>query len=520
MNPRPSDAQTHYDAVIVGAGHNGLVAATLLARAGRSVLVLERRPQVGGAAISGEPFPGVAARLSRYAYLVSLFPASLLRTLTVSVRLRSRAVASYTPAGPSGLLVSSEDDTTRASMTALTGDASEFEAWRRFYAMTARVARRLFPTLTEPLRSRAELRRLIGDESGWRSLFEQPLSEVIERSFSSDLVRGVVLTDATIGTFAPAGDQLLRQNRCFLYHVIGNGTGRWDVPVGGMGALTDSLRDATLAAGAEIRTDTEVVSIETDGVTAELRCADGRRFQARDVLAGVAPTVLAQLTGDDDGAIADSPEGAQLKLNMLLRRLPRLRDPAVSPDRAFAGTFHVNEGYEQLQLAYAEAAAGEIPSLPPCEVYCHSLTDPSILSDRLRAAGAHTLTLFGLHMPARLFADEPDAAKQQAVAATLRSLDAVLAEPIEDCLLATPDGAPCLEALTPPELEAQLAMPGGHIFHRDLAWPFAETDEEVGTWGVETRHTNVWMCGAGAKRGGGVSGIPGYNAARAVLTVR
>jgi phytoene dehydrogenase-like protein len=106
------------------------------------------------------------------------------------------------------------------------------------------------------------------------------------------------------------------------------------------------------------------------------------------------------------------------------------------------------------------------------------------------------------------------------VAATLRSLDSVLAEPLEECLLLTADGAPCLEAVTPPELETELRMPGGHIFHRDLAWPFAESEQEVGSWGVETEWANVWLCGAGARRGGGVSGIPGHNAARAVLAVR
>lgn len=168
----------------------------------------------------------------------------------------------------------------------------------------------------------------------------------------------------------------------------------------------------------------------------------------------------------------------------------------------------MGEGYEQLAQAYREAASGEIPSQPPCEVYCHSLTDPSILSDELNARGIHTLTLFGLHMPSRLFGDAAD--KERAVAATLRSLDSVLAEPIEDLLLG-------IEALTPPELEDELGLPGGHIFHRDLSWPFAESDEDVGRWGVETRHANVWLCGAGARRGGGVSGIPGHNAARAVL---
>jgi phytoene dehydrogenase-like protein len=504
-----------HDAVIVGGGHNGLVAAALLGRSGRSVIVLERRHEVGGAAISGSPFEGVGARLSRYAYLVSLFPKELLRALGVEVELRRRTVSSYTPDGESGLLVD--------------GVQPPSDEWRRFYQMLARVAARVYPTLTQPLRSREQLRRVVDDDVAWGALFERPLSGVLERTFSSDLVRGIVLTDGTIGTFAPAGDPMLRQNRCFLYHLIGNGTGSWDVPIGGMGALSEALAGCALRAGAEIRTDAEVVSIATDGSTAEVMCADGSRFAARHVLANVAPEVLSSLLGEG-GAVAPgasaagsrkagAPEGSQLKINMLLRRLPRLRDRGVSPERAFAGTFHVNEGYEQLQRAYDEAAAGRIPSVPPCELYCHSLTDPSILSDELRAAGAQTLTLFGLHMRGGLFSDRAtiDQVKEAAVAATLGSLTSVLAEPIEECLFAAPDGTPCIEALTPPELEAELGLPGGHIFHRDLAWPFAESEAEVGTWGVETEHPNVWLCGAGARRGGGVSGIPGHNAVRALL---
>jgi phytoene dehydrogenase-like protein len=120
-------------------------------------------------------------------------------------------------------------------------------------------------------------------------------------------------------------------------------------------------------------------------------------------------------------------------------------------------------------------------------------------------------------MPARLFASDPEGAKRDAVAATLRSLSSVLAEPIEDCLALDAEGAPCLEAHTPLDLERELGLPGGHIFHRPLAWPFAESYEEVGRWGVETSYPNVWLCGAGARRGGCVSGIPGHNATRAVL---
>ena len=202
---------------------------------------------------------------------------------------------------------------------------------------------------------------------------------------------------------------------------------------------------------------------------------------------------------------------------MLLSRLPRLRDASVDPRDAFAGTFHVNETASQVAAAFAQASAGQVPDLPPCEVYCHTLSDRSILGADLAASDAQTLTLFGLHMPARLFREDPDGARERALAATLASIDAVLAEPLEDVLLTGPDGRPCLEVRTPVDLEGDVGLPGGHIFHRDLQWPWAEDDAEVGTWGVETVHDRVLLGGAGARRGGGVSGIPGRSAAMAVL---
>ncbi|WP_433579809.1 phytoene desaturase family protein [Nocardia brasiliensis] len=512
--------RSRYDVVIVGGGHNGLVAAAYLARAGRSVLLLERQSHTGGAAVSARVFAGVDARLSRYSYLVSLLPRQIVEELGLSFATRRRRISSYTPVGAGGLLVDTGSAArTRDSFVRLTGSDRDFVAWQQFYGATTRLAERVFPTMTQPLPTRTELRERIGDAAVWDSLFERPLGELVESTFRDDTVRGVVFTDALIGTFTHAHDPALRQNRCFLYHVIGGGTGDWDVPIGGMGALTDALATAARKGGAEIVTDCAVTAIATDGHEAEVSFAGGV-VGAGHVLVNAAPQELAGLLGTP----ADpKPEGAQLKINMLLRRLPKLRDSTVDPREAFAGTFHIAESYAQLDQAYGEAAIGRIPSAPPSEIYCHTLTDPSILSPELAARGAHTLTLFGLHTPAKLFAKDPVRAKAELVEATLAQLDSVLAEPIADCLAVDEHGEPCLEAKTPLDLEREVGLPGGHIFHRDLAFPYRADDSPVDAatrWGVATAHANVLLCGAGAVRGGGVSGIAGHNAAMAVLEPR
>jgi phytoene dehydrogenase-like protein len=514
-----------YDDIIVGAGHNGLTAAAYLARAGRRVLLLERADHVGGAAVSAQAFPGVDARLSRYSYLVSLLPRQVMADLDLDVRLVRRRYSSYTPlpASPgTGLLVDNEDPrTTAAAFAAVTGSGAEHEAWQRFYGRMSTLAQRVFPTVLEPLRSAAAVQELVGDDELWRALVERPLGETLRATFADDTVRGIVATDALIGTFADLDAPSLAQNVCFLYHLIGGGTGDWDVPVGGMGAVTDGLARAAVAAGSTVLTGAEVVSVEPGGEVTWRQAEGLRTARGATVLSGLAPAVLNQLlarAGAGPVETEAAPEGAQLKVNMLLSRLPRLRDERVDPRAAFAGTFHINESLSQLQGTYAVAAAGAVPDLVPCEIYCHSLSDRSILGPDLAGTDAQTLTLFGLHLPARLFREDNEARRAEALAATLRSLDSVLAEPIEDVLLRGPDGRPCLEARTPVDLEEDLALPGGNIFHRSLQWPWAESPEQVGTWGVETVHERVLVCGAGARRGGGVSGIPGHNAAQAVLT--
>jgi phytoene dehydrogenase-like protein len=149
------------------------------------------------------------------------------------------------------------------------------------------------------------------------------------------------------------------------------------------------------------------------------------------------------------------------------------------------------------------------------------LTDPTILSPELQAAGYHTLTVFGLHTPARLFRDDPDGARQAAQRAAFRALLHVLAEPLEDCIAVDSHGEPCVEVMSPLDVEAALTMPGGHIFHGDLNWPWLDDDALAETpaerWGVSTDLPGILICGSGSTRGGAVSGLGGHSAAHAVL---
>ena len=306
-----------YDVVIVGGGHNGLTAAAYLGRAGLSVLVLERLDHTGGAAVSAQAFPGFPTRVSRYSYLVSLLPASIATDLGLDLRLASRSTASYTPVlrdgVAKGLLVERpEGPATRESFRDLTGSDAEYEAWRDFYRQVGELAEVVAPTLTQPLPRAAALRRQ-ADQGLWRELVERPLGEAIEKRFRDDTVRGVVATDALIGTFARMDDPSLVQNRCFLYHLIGNGTGEWRVPVGGMGAVTDALAAAARGAGAELVVGAEVTAIRSGAGNAEIdvrRDGEPRTLRARFVLANVAPWVLAGLLGEERDPVREAGRGS------------------------------------------------------------------------------------------------------------------------------------------------------------------------------------------------------------------
>jgi phytoene dehydrogenase-like protein len=504
-----------YDIVIIGAGHNGLVAATYLAKAGKKVLILEANSEIGGATTSVKVFPDFDASLSRYSYLISLLPDQIIKDLGLNFKTISRRVASYTPFNnegiDQGLFVSRVwDEKTSASFNALADGENEAKSWKKFYGEIAEFAERIAPSMLKPLPTRSELKAEIGLSRVWDYLIEKPIGEVITETFKNDIVRGVVLTDALIGTYVSAFS--LQANKCFLYHLIGNGNGEWKVPEGGMGALVQELERVAKASGVSIALNSRATKVESDGKEVSVTLTNGESISAQYLLSNAAPQVLAKLRGKNP---PESLEGSQMKINMLVKQLPRLKS-GQDPRDAFAGTFHINESFTQLELAYKEAQSGKIPSTLPLEIYCHTLTDSSILSKPLQDEGYHTLTLFGLHTPAALFDKNHDDQRKAALTSAMKSLNEYLVDPIESVLARSSNGELAIEVKTPLDIEAAIGLPRGNIFHCDLDFQFREDGDAPG-WGVETDDPRIFICGAGAKRGGGVSGIPGHNAAMAVL---
>lgn len=518
--------QISYDAIIVGSGHNGLVAAAYLARAGKSVLVLERNDTLGGATASQQVFPDYDAWLSRYSYLISLFPKKIVDDLGLTFQTIQRRTASFTPYDGNGGLVISNVDQTRSqdSMREMTGSDHAWTKYQQLMELEGAIARKVWPTLLQPLKSKGDLAAKMTssvEQEAWKSFVEEPLGNALERYAEHDALRGLLMTDGKIGVFSHPHDPTLIQNRCFLYHIIGNGDGEWRVPVGGMRSLVTSLVETCRNSGVELRTSSTVTNIELGSdlhsVTFEL---DGKAMDIRatHVLINAGPRTFAKLLGQTWNP-EPNDEGSVVKINMLLKRLPKVRAKGVSSEEAFAGSFHIDEGYEQMLISYERAKGGAIPNPAPGEMYCHTLTDPSILSPELLAKGYQTLTLFGLDMPYRLFESDHDARREQVKQLYLEGLDRICDEPFLDCLAMDKDGNPCIETKTPQDLEKEIDLDLGNIFHNQLSWPFAEQSEDVGTWGVETEFPRVFRAGASAVRGGAVSGIPGHNAAMCVLGI-
>ena len=302
----------------------------------------------------------------------------------MNLELRRRATGSFTPyvkdGQHDGLLLSNvSEDVSRQSIINLTGSDAEHERLKKFYSLSRIFAEKVWDTMLEPLASKEDFRKRFDVDDthreAWRSLAEEPLGRAIEHYLKNDLLRGLVLTDAKIGVFTHPHDPSLLQNRCFIYHLIGNKTGEWKVPVGGMGHVARELEQAARNSGAEMFTRVNLRALNVNGTRSVEFELDGKSqtVDARFLLANFGRNVLAKFIGKPYQPDA-TDEGSVFKINMLLRRLPKLKAKRYKETEAFCGTFHIDEGYEEMNVSYREASRGQLPNKLPSEVYCHTLS--------------------------------------------------------------------------------------------------------------------------------------------------
>ncbi len=532
-----------YDCVIVGGGHNGLVCAAYLARAGRKVLVLERRPLVGGAAVTEELAPGY--RASTASYLVSLLLPEVERELRLrdyGYRVLARNPSSFTPL-PDGrsLLMGPDAELNRREIAKFS--ARDAAAYPRYEAWLTRVAEALEPALEDippdllplpptwrrrglrqrlanlrrALRFHRSLKRLGDDLPAALELLTGAARPILDRWFESDALKATLATDAIIGAFAPPS--AAGTGYVLLHHVMGTAGGArgvWGYVEGGMGALSAAMRRAAEACGAEIRTGVAVAKIEVVGGRARgVHLAGGGFIAARAVVSNATPEVTfrqlldaAVLPEQFRAAVARIDyASASMKINLALSELP---DFSCCPGRAAAGpqhrgTIHISPSLEYIEAAYEDARRG-LPSREPVV----ELTLPTAVDATLAPPGHHIAQLFVQYAPYHLRDASWDTLAE---AFADRCIDAVTryAPNFRDAVLHR-------QVLSPVELERRFGLTGGNIFHGAMPLHQLFGFRPVPGWSdYRTPVENLFLCGAGAHPGGGVSGAPGRNAARVML---
>ncbi len=515
--------KTQYDAIIIGGGHNGLVAACYLAKAGKRALVLERHHTVGGAAVTEEIHPGFRVSVASYSM-------SWLRPeITDTLRLRDYGYATYAkspsyfmpfPDGKHLLLHASDREASkRAIATISQHDADRYDAWEDFWD---RCGDLIEPTLMQRPPSIAELAQRFEDAGcadDWRRLTLTSTSELCDEFFESEYVKATMIPQGMIGT--ALGPLSPGTPYVWLYHALGRAIGKrgvWGYVRGGMGAVTQALAAAATDLGVTIRTAAPVAQVLVEGgVATGVLMENGDTIRARVVLSnadpkrtfiGLCPENSLPVAFRDAIAKRYRSVGPVYKLNLALSELPRYTaaPPDVPTEVISCATVDLAPSMAYMERAYDDYKYG-LPSRDPfVEIYSQSPTDPT-----MAPPGQHVLSCFCQYAPYAPSGKGWDEGLREEFADRIIAKVAEYAPNIPAAILAR-------QMLSPLDLERRFGLSGGHIFHGEMT-----IDQGFGlrpTLGFADYTTplaGLYLCGSGAHPGGGVSGIPGHNCAQVVI---
>jgi phytoene dehydrogenase-like protein len=499
-----------WDAILVGAGHNGLACATYLARAGKRVLVLESRERVGGACTIEEPFPGV--KMSPCAYLAGLLHPLIVEELNLPARgfRWSPAVNGLFVPFLDGSSVQLWDDDDRCCEEISSFAPGDVEGWHAMSDVIRRLRNALRPAGDNDLwigdaPTVEEIENRLGNDAEARHvLFDWSMAEFVEHYLSDERLQSAYLGQGVIGTNASPFDPGTASIR--FHHSsgrLGGMPGMWGYVQGGMGMVSFYLCDAAREAGATIAAGVPVVQIlPGEGVLLE----GGERIVAPLVISNADPrrtaTMLGNAADPDWRQRVDSVpiEGCTVKLNVLLSELPDFTSRPGMPRPHHFGQINAPLTKEEWKSGFAAAKRGELPGHLWCEIYFQSVHDATVVPE-----GQHTMSIFAQYVPYRFATGSWEMRREEVRSLALKSLSRFCSN-IDSAVIDA-------QVLGPPDIEEKVGLTGGHIFQGECLPPYMWSKRLT----ARTPMPGVYLCGACTHPGGSVIGINGRNAAMAVL---